>query len=530
MAYIDDITLRQLLEARAREDGDRAFCFFEDETITFSALENRVNRLANGFIKLGLRAGDRVAVMLPNHPDHIYTLYALAKLGAVFVPVNVNLKGDSLDLLLNLSDPRAVVADRRYSDSLREALAQRRSVEFLVWRGEGASDIPVRGSTTIDELSTNSSSAPPAVRGPGPDDVLLLGYTSGTTGVPKGAPLTDRMWRACAFGCGLASDVRPGEVMLLWEPIYHIGGSQGLHLCLIRRAIVAMLERFSASQFWDQARRYGATQIHYLGGILQMLLAQPPRPDDRDHKVRIAWGGGCTTEAWRPFEERFGVTIHEDYGMTECSSITTVNTDCKLGSIGKPVDFFEVMVADENGLPVPVNQFGEILVRSKQPGLIIKEYFRNPEATRAAIRSDGWFRTGDLGSIDEEGFLYFHGRTKDCVRRGGENISAWEVERVINKHPDIEESALIGVKTEIGLDDLKIFVKTAPGHPHPAPPDLIEWCEGRMPKFQVPRYVAFIDSFDKTPSQRIKKECLSRSTTDCWDHKASATSEDKQGS
>lgn len=520
MKYIDDITLREHLEKRARDDGDRVFCLFEDEAISFRVLDERVNRLANGFLKLGLRAGDRVAVMLPNHPDHIYTLYALVKLGIVFIPVNVNLKGDSLDLLLSLSDPRAVVADRRYTDSLREVFARPRSVEFLIWRGEGGDDISVKKSTSIAEL--NGAPTPPPVPGPGPDDILLLSFTSGTTGVPKGAPLTDRMWRACAFGCGLASDVQPGEVMLLWEPIYHIGGSQGLHLCLLRPATVAMLERFSASKFWDQARRYRASQIHYLGGILQMLLAQPPKPNDRDHPVRIAWGGGCTTEAWRPFEERFGVTIHEDYGMTECSSITTVNTECKLGSVGKPVDFFEVRIADENGVPVPPNEFGEIQVLGKQPGLIIKEYFRNPEATQKAIGKDGWFRTGDLGSMDEEGFIYFRGRTKDCIRRGGENISAWEVERVINKHPDVEECALVGVKSDIGLDDLKIFIKTAPGHPQPDPAELIEWCEAHMPKFHVPRYVAFIDAFEKTPSQRIRKESLSRSSSGCWDRKASA--------
>jgi crotonobetaine/carnitine-CoA ligase len=177
MAYIDDITLRQLLEIRAREDGGRPYCFFEDETITFGELESRVNRLANGFLTLGLRAGDRVAVMLPNHPDHIYTLFALAKLGVTYVPVNVNLKGDSLDLLLNLSDPRAVVADRRYSGALAEVLARPRSVEFLVWRGEGGGGgIPVRNSKSIDELSKGASADVPPVPGPGPDDVLLLSY------------------------------------------------------------------------------------------------------------------------------------------------------------------------------------------------------------------------------------------------------------------------------------------------------------------------------------------------------------------
>ena len=521
MKYIDDITLRELLETRAREDGNLPYCRYEDETITFKDLEEHVNRLANGFLKLGLRKGDRVAVMLPSHPDHIYTLYALVKLGVIYVPVNVNLKGASLDLLLNLSDPRAVVADRRYSESLLEVLPESRSIEFLIWRGEGGDGARVKTSTTIDELRAKSSPIPPAVPGPSPDDVLLLSYTSGTTGMPKGAPLSDRMWRACAEGCGLASDVRPGEVMFMWEPIYHIGGSQVLHLCLLRRASIAMVERFSASHFWEQVRRYGATQIHYLGGILQMLLKQPARPDDRDNPVRIAWGGGCTIEVWRAFEERFGVEIHEDYGMTECSSITTVNTDCKPGSIGKPCEYFEAKVADENGVPVPTNAFGELWVRSKQPGLIIEEYFRNPEATRAAIVAEGWFRTGDLASVDEEGFFYFRGRTKDCIRRGGENISAWEVERVINKHPDIEESALVGVTSDVGLDDLKIFLVVAPGHSRPYPAELTAWCETRMPKFQVPRYVAFTDAFEKTPSQRIKKENLSRSIADCWDCKAS---------
>ena len=201
MLYVDNTTLRQLLEVRARDDEDGAFCFFENETITFGALENCVNRLANGLAKIGLRAGDRVAVMLQNHPDHIYTLYALAKLGVVSVPVNVNLKGESLNLLFDLSDPRAIIADRTYSDSIREALPRSCSIELLVWRGEGYSiDIPVRNSTTLDDLSANLLVGPPPYPGPGPDDTLLLSYTSGTTGMPKGAPLTDRMWRAAPPG------------------------------------------------------------------------------------------------------------------------------------------------------------------------------------------------------------------------------------------------------------------------------------------------------------------------------------------
>jgi crotonobetaine/carnitine-CoA ligase len=521
MILVDDITLRHHLEIRAKTDEKEIFCYFEDAKITFGDLEKRVNQLANGLLRLGLRPGDRVAVMLPNHPDYIYTMYALAKLGAVFVPVNVALKGDSLDLLLELSDPRAIIADPMYLDSLREILPRHRSIEILVWRGDGGEGgPPVHGQGTIDALCRSSSNEPPPVPGPGPDDCLLLCFTSGTTGVPKGVPLSDRMWRACGMGCGAVSTARRGDVMLLWEPFYHIGGSEVCHHCIMQGITIALLSRFSASHFWEEVRRYKATHIHFLGGIIPILLSQPPRPDDRNHTVRIAWGGGCTAEAWRPFEERFGVTIHECYGMTECCSMTTVNTEGKLGSIGKPLDYFEVKIAEENGRTLGPNEFGEIQVRTRQPGLIMREYFRNPEATRAAMRPDGWFGTGDLGSMDEEGYLYFRGRTKDCIRRGGENISAWEVERVINKHPDVEECALVGIKSEIGLDDLKVFLKIVPDHPQPDPAQFIKWCEAKMPKFHVPRYVAFIEAFDKTGSQRIKKEGLPRSTTDCWDRKA----------
>jgi crotonobetaine/carnitine-CoA ligase len=520
MVFIDDVTLRQHLENRAKEDENKIFCSFEGAEITFGELEKLVNQLANGFLRLGLRAGDRVAVMLPNHLDYIYTMYATAKLGVVFIPVNIALKGDSLDLLLELSDPRAVVADPAFHDSLREVLPRHGSIEFLVWRGDGCEGGPPRPKqATIDALCRPSSTEPPPVPGPGPDDCLLLSFTSGTTGVPKGAPLSDRMWRTCAVGCGFASGAQPGDVMLLWEPLYHIGGSQVCHLCIMRGIRIALLGRFSASHFWEEVRSSKATHIHFLGGIIPILLSREPRPDDRDHPVRIAWGGGCTAEAWRPFEERFGVTIHECYGMTECCSLTTANTAGKLGSVGKPLDYFEVKIADEHGRTLGPNEFGEIQVRSRQPGLIIREYFRNPEATLATVRLDGWFGTGDLGSMDEEGFLYFRGRTKDCIRRGGENISAWEVERVINKHPDVEECALVGVKSEMGLDELKIFLKIVPDHPQPDPAEIVDWCAARMPKFHVPRFVAFIEAFEKTPSQRIKKEGLSRSAAGCWDRK-----------
>ena len=512
----DTDTLGGLLERSARDDGSRVYCRFGEQEITCRALDERVNRLANGLARLGLREGDRVAVMLANHPDHVYTFFALAKLGVTWVPINVHLKGASLEYIIRHAEPRAVIADAAYRVRVLAAL-QGRPVDFVIWRGGAGGGHPGR-AVDFAGLAETGEIAPPERRARA-DDVVCISYTSGTTGTPKGVPLTDKMLRACGTVVAVVADVRPGDVLLLWEPLYHNGGHQVLVTGLMEPVTIALLERFSASRFWNQVRHHGATQIHYLGGILAMLLNRPPRAQDADNPVRIAWGGGCTPEVWRRFEERFGVVIQEDYGMTESSGFTTVNTTGKLGSIGRPLPYFEVRILDNDATPLGPDRIGEMAVREKQPGFIMKGYFRNPDATRAAIR-DGWLHTGDLGYYDPDGDFYYAGRKTDSLRRRGENISAWEVERIVDDHPDIEESAVIGVPAALGEDDVKVFVKPVAGR-RPEPLDVIKWCEARMPYFQVPRYVAFVEGFEKTPTHRIRKEGLSRSTEDCWDLDAS---------
>jgi len=255
--------------------------------------------------------------------------------------------------------------------------------------------------------------------------------------------------------------------------------------------------------------------MHYLGGVLDILLKQPPRPDDRRHSVQIAFGAGCTRQSWRAFEQRFGIEIREVYGLTEGSCFTTVNKSGKVGSIGKPYPYLDVKIVDGCGNAVPTGRVGEIVMRGKQPGLITKGYLGNPEATAAAVK-DGWLYTGDLGRCDEDGDFYYVGRRKDSIRHRGENISAWEVERVLNSHPDIQESAVLGVDAEVGEQDIKAFILCRPGAAVD-PLALTKWCEPRMPYFQIPRYITFVDSFAKTPTERIRKEVLSKTTEDCWD-------------
>jgi len=357
--------------------------------------------------------------------------------------------------------------------------------------------------------------APFAGATPGADDVFAIMYTSGTTGPAKGAIVSHLMLRLASEAASLVSGARPGDVFFVWEPLYHIGGAQLLPLPMSHGVNLAMVDRFSATRFWTQAKAVGATHIHHLGGILQMLLKQPPSAMDRGHGVRIAWGGGCPADLWRAFEGRFGVAIRECYGMTEASSITTYNDRGVVGAVGRPTPWFSVRLLDAQGHDVAAGERGEIVVRTSLPGAIFPGYFRNPEATARTLREDALY-TGDVGSFTAEGDLVFHGRTSDSIRCRGENVSAWEVERVTVDHPAVEDCAMIGVRADIGEQDVKLFVKRKPGMTLDAPA-LSAWLGPRLAAYQNPRYIVFVDDFERTASQRIIKAKLSPRLDDGWD-------------
>jgi len=388
-------TIAELLEFRARQTPDDIFGIHDGEDITFRTLENRVNRLAHGLAELGVAAGRRVAVIFGIHADHVFTFFALAKLGAVWVPINTNLRGAGLKFILEQSAPCTVILDAEFWQHLKPISAARKFDVLIVRQPDTLTetthgldfdvvalgdDAPVRATSTLDEIRA-------------------IFFTSGTTGPPKGAPLTEKMLTTCAAAAGRAADLRPGDVFLLWEPVYHTSGAQMCVLALMEPVRLAIVQRFSASRFWDQIRKYQVTKLHYLGGILDLLLKQPPGPHDRDHGVQIAFGAGCTEGTWQAFEQRFGVEIREVYGMTEASCFTTLNRSGKVGSIGRPYPYFELRIVDDNGQPVEAGQSGEICVREQEPGLIVQSYLQNSAGIGAEYR-DGWLYTGDLACCD----------------------------------------------------------------------------------------------------------------------------------
>lgn len=499
----------ELFAELAAAEGDRVYARFDGTPITFAELDQASASLAAGLTRLGVGRGDRVAVMMRNSPASLALIFALARAGMVWVPVNAQLRGEGLRHVLSHADPRAIVAD---SDVLARIAESGAPVSRLPCVVAGDPDAAVALERLL-QAGASFASDPPA-----PTDLFAIMYTSGTTGPAKGVMVTHHMLRLAGEGALLVAAARSGDVMFVWEPLYHIGGAQLLVLPLRQRVVLAMVGRFSAGRFWAEVRAEGATHIHFLGGILQMLLKQPPGALDRAHGARLAWGGGCPADIWRPFEERFGLQIRECYGMTEASSFTTFNDAGIVGSVGRPVPWLSVTVLDAQDMPVPTGTRGEIVVRSSDPGALTPGYFRNAEATTKALR-DGALHTGDSGSFDAAGNLFFHGRLTDSVRVRGENVSAWEVEHVAASHPAVEDCAMIGVAADVGEQDIKLFVKPRSGHTMDLA-ELSSFIASRVAPYQNPRYLAIVEEFERTPSLRIMKHRLSPSRDDCFDRLA----------
>lgn len=491
--------LANQLRDDARRTPKRVFAQTDTGTISFAEISAAADVVATRLYDYGLRKGDRVVMMMSNSLASLAMIHGLLRAGLVWVPVNPELVGEPLAHVLRTTEPGLILCD----PGVDVRLATLPNACGLPIEVIGSRDLP-KGEPAFDGPM------------PEPGDLAALMFTSGTTGPAKGVMLTHTMLELAAEAVALCADLQPGDNLFMWEPFYHIGGAQVLLLPLIRDVRLTITERFSASRFWDEVAASDCTHIHHLGGVIQILLKQPHRPAERSHKVRIAWGGGCAPEAWRPFEERFGVQIRECYGMTECSSLTTWNGEGVVGSVGRPLPWFEIdLLAADGRILGPGEGRGEIVVRTSLSGAITQGYYRNAEATAQAIRPDG-FHTGDMGSWDNDGRLFFHGRLSDSVRSKGENVSAFEVESVAIRHPQVLDAAMIGVRAEIGEYDIQLFVQPQPGA-NPDPAEIWSWMAGQLAPFQRPRFIAMVTKFPRTPSHRIQKHLLPIDPVGRWD-------------
>ena len=516
-------TIGAWIGRKAEANGDRLALTVEGRDKTYAGVHLDSDRLAAGLASLGLGPGDRSCLMMQNSLECIDAWFAMAKAGVVEVPVNQAHRGHLLEYLIGQSRSRAVVCDADYLERIAEAATDLPGLEHVVvnraagTQAGGAPEFP--GRVAVHELADLYLHSPP----PAPDvdyrDTAVILYTSGTTGPSKGVMLCHEanlnLSRHTASLVGYGAD----DVLYTAFPLFHINAKYTSVMCAMEAdARLIMDRRFSASRFWDRCRRDGITAFNYQGGLLMMLWKQPERPDDADNPVRNGFGAPCPVEIWEPFEERFGVHLTEVYGMTEAAVATENRRGMrKIGTAGRESALYRVAVVDSEDRPVPPNAAGEIVVRPKKPHIMIDRYFDMPDATVEAF-ANLWFHTGDRGRLDADGYLTFIDRMKDCVRRRGENISSYEVEAVINTCDAVLESAVIGVPSELGEEEVMAVVVLKPGRDL-AETELLDFCGPRMAHFAVPRYVRWADGLPKTPSERVQKFKLREDgvTADTWD-------------
>jgi crotonobetaine/carnitine-CoA ligase len=457
--------------------------------------------------------------MLPNCPEYLYCWFGLAKIGAVIVPVNTAQKGELLQYIIDSSDCEAVVIDDVLLNRIREIEAQLPRVRHLFLLGDtGRVHMPVFEVSSIHDFKDASIESPSDLDIRHSDPLSIL-FTSGTTGPSKGVVMSHHYYYHAAKTIGAGMAVTSEDILYTCLPLFHVNAQ----VCTILTAIlcdarVAMYEHFSASTFWDEVRSSGATVFLALGAMGNILYKAPPHQDDQNNKVRLAMVVP-PPEDLDDFESRFNLrVIFETFGLTEgIVAAPAISEPRRLGCCGRPNNDVEVRIVDNDDLELGPTNVGEIVMRPREPYTMMTGYYKMPAETLEVFRNL-WFHTGDMGYMDRDGYLYFVGRKKEAIRRRGENISAFEVEKIANQHPSVLESAAIAVPSELSEDEVKLVVVLREGE-QLEPEDLIRFCETRMAYYMVPRYIEFRASLPKTPTQRIEKYKLQLegNKSDTWD-------------
>ncbi len=503
--------LGQIVADKAAAHGERTFIRYRDRALSYRDLDRLSNRIANGLARMGVGPGTHVAFMLENSPEIVLLYVALGKLGAVSVPVNTAAKGELLAYYLNQSDSELVIADAELVERLAPVTGQVPKLRLVVSLAAepGGEARRVAGLALpqhdFGELLDAPDTAPAAaVRF---RDLHSLIYTSGTTGPSKGNMSTHGHALTCGFELAQAYGYRPDDVLYVCLPIFH----GNAWLCsvlpaLVADASIAIARRFSASGFWDDIRRYGVTQFNALGAMTNFIWSRPPDPRDRDHKVRQVMVVPTPTQFFREFQERFGIEFTSVYALTDCGMVTARGPGDpadKWASAGKACRDVEIRIVDDDDFEVPRGETGEIVVRTDQPWIYAQGYYNMPEAT-ANARRNLWFHTGDRGSMDADSYIYFVDRKKDAIRRRGENISSFEVEQIILKHPSVLDVAAFPVASEHSEDEVMVSVVAREGCTL-SETELVEHCRDNMAYFMVPRYVDIVTELPKTMTEKVEK-------------------------
>jgi fatty-acyl-CoA synthase len=496
-----------VLERNAEEFPDKEAIVSAEQRRTYRELRGRVDALARGLKEVGIKRGDVVAILLLNCPEYIEITFAVNKLGGIWLPLNYRLAGAELAYILNHSEARMLISEAAFDPVTREIRKDIPGVKRFICTGKEA----LQGWESYDLLLEANRGAKIPHATVELDDLHRLMYTSGTTAHPKGVMITygNLYWKNISHI--MTFQITPEDRTLVVGPLYHVGGMDlPATGTLYAGGSLVILKRFEPISVLEAIHKERVTNTWFAPTMVNTLFQEPifNRYDVSSIRFIIDGGEKMPLPLINKIKENFPQAWFADaYGLTETvSGDTFLPRDQmleKIGSVGKPVFQLRVRIVDEEGKDVPAGSLGEIVLRGPK---VFKGYWKNPEATAEAIR-DGWFHTGDIGTLDAQGYLYIVDRKKDLIISGGENIASLEVERVIYELPQVLETAVIGVPHPKWQEIPIAYVVVKKGERITAEA-VIEYCSKKLAKFKVPRIVEFIDALPRNPSGKVLKREL----------------------
>jgi len=494
------INIGEIMSRRAVLSPNKEGLVCEDVRQTFSELNTRANRLAQAMKALGVGHGDRVGILALNEPEYYDMLFGLGKIGAILVPVNYRLAGPEMEFILSDCDAKVFVFGQEYFevvDSFRNNIPAKELIAI--------SDKPPNWAKSFETLVSEASSDEPEITG-GDDDTLTILYTSGTTGKPKGAELThsNYFWASVTMGVTLGD---LGDTVLVALPLFHIGALGGVPMFVHRGIRTVLLRSFDPKRFLELIEEEKVNGFGSVPALLSFLKVVPnfDKYDWGSVNIILVYAAPVPVTLLKEYAEA-GIEVRQLYGLTECCTGTVLdakNAISKAGSCGHPFFHIDVRLVDDQGRDVGPDELGEVLLRGP---VVMKGYWNQPEATAETIK-DGWLFTGDIAKKDKDGFLYIMDRKKDMIISGGENIYPAEIEDSLLAHPKIQDVGVIGYSDDQWGESVKAVVVVSEGEKL-TEDELIEWCQGRIGRFKIPKKVVFTDSLPRTPTGKILKRVL----------------------
>ncbi|MFH1647138.1 MAG: long-chain-fatty-acid--CoA ligase, partial [Chloroflexota bacterium] len=485
---------------------DKAAIVFEDKRYTFSQLNERVNRLANGLMKLGVQKGDRVAFIQVNCNQCVETYFGVAKMAGIYLPLNFRAKEKEFSYMLNTAEANTVIVGERYLPLIQSIQGEVKSLKHLI-----SLEKKHDGMLYYEDI-ISSSPADEVVAEIGDKDTTILMFTAGTTGFPKGVMLSHNSFSSYVLDNVTPADPEADESNILTVPLYHVAGIQAMMAAIYGGRTLVMERQFEPEEWMTLVEREKVNRAMMVPTMLKQLLDHPNFKKHDLSSLRVITYGAAPMPLpviRKALEEFPGVSFINAFGQTETAStitalgpedhVITGATEAerekklqRLASIGKPMADVEMKVVDDDGKKLGTNEVGEILARGPR---VMSGYWKDEEKTAKTIDKDGWVHTGDVGYVDEEGYYFLSGRSSDMIIRAGENISPEELENVIREHPKVEDVAVIGVPDETWGEEPRavVILKKGVEKSKAVEDEIMEHCRQTLASFKRPRTVVFVD-------------------------------------